>query len=234
MRNMLKRFSWLFLFFAVLSLLTSPLPAKTSPSKLKFTLTSSSLVLVDAKKIQGELATVTGVIDGDTVILQSGKRVRLIGIDTPEKREPLCKEATEYLKTLVHKQQVLLEYDREKKDRYGRLLANIYVRHGSKGELTFVNGQMVAQGFARVYPYPPNLKYWKELTRMQKKARQDRLGLWALPRHSHESQYIGSKYRFHRGNCRNVRRIRRNRQIFSTMDEALDKGLSSARCCHPL
>jgi micrococcal nuclease len=132
------------------------------------------------------------VIDGDTFQLEDGKRVRLIGIDTPEiyfsKKiyqqaerlhrdietvKILGRKATQFSKKLVEGKRVRLEFDVEKYDKYGRLLAYIYLKDG-----TFVNEEIVRQGYALVLTIPPNVKYKDVFLKAQRQARRNNRGLW--------------------------------------------------------
>ncbi len=135
---------------------------------------------------------VTRAVDGDTLILESGERVRLIGIDTPEMHESnklyrdaqrtkqdattiqkLGRISYEFTKNLVEGKRVSLEFDVEKYDRYKRLLAYVYLKDG-----TFVNAKIVEEGYASLMTYPPNVKYADEFTRLYREARQNQRGLW--------------------------------------------------------
>jgi micrococcal nuclease len=113
------------------------------------------------------------VIDGDTIVLVGGRTVRYIGINTPEKGEPYYEEAKEANRRLVEGKDVKLELDEQEKDLYGRTLAYVYV-----GD-TFVNVQLVREGCARAYPYPPNVKYDDIFSNAEKEARQKRIGIWS-------------------------------------------------------
>jgi micrococcal nuclease len=125
-----------------------------------------------------DLYRVERVIDGDTIKLSSGERVRYIGIDTPETKHPkkpvqyFGKEAYEANKKLVEGKKVRLEFDVQKRDRYGRLLAYVYV------DDVFVNAWLVKNGFAYSYTYPPNIKYQELFVKLQKEARENKRGLW--------------------------------------------------------
>ena len=133
-----------------------------------------------AAKGQPFQTLVTGVIDGDTIIIQGGRRVRYIGVDTPEienpsfgkKGKPLGQEATNLNKRLVSGKVITLEFDRERRDRYGRLLAYVWV------DSTFVNAELVKAGLARVIRYPPNLRYFSRLKKLEQEARDKQLGIW--------------------------------------------------------
>ncbi|MDD5600174.1 MAG: thermonuclease family protein [Candidatus Humimicrobiaceae bacterium] len=112
------------------------------------------------------------VIDGDTIILSDGRRVRLIGINTPEHGMYFYEEAKEALEIIVLGKKVLLEKDVSERDQYGRLLRYVYM-----GDL-FVNLEMLKRGFANVYTYPPDVKYMNEFLEAERYARENNLGLW--------------------------------------------------------
>jgi micrococcal nuclease len=103
--------------------------------------------------VQGETATVTWVIDGDTIDVRlNGEtvRVRYIGINTPEQDEVCYQEATDANAALVRGQTVTLVKDVSNTDKYGRLLRYVYV-----GDV-FVNAELVARGYAESVHYPPD------------------------------------------------------------------------------
>ena len=135
---------------------------------------------------------VSRAVDGDTLKLENGERVRLIGIDTPEMHESeklyrdsarskqdistiqkLGRRAYEFTKNLVEGKRVSLEFDVEKHDKYGRLLAYVYLKDG-----TFVNGKIVEEGFASLMTIPPNVKYADLFFKLYQEARNNRRGLW--------------------------------------------------------
>jgi micrococcal nuclease len=143
--------------------------------------------------ISREYVIVKRVVDGDTFLLSNGDRVRLLGIDTPEKYESkkldkdvetthqdkktikkLGQLASDYVKNFVEGKRVYLEREPnyEDKDRYGRLLRWIYLEDG-----TFVNGKIVKDGYAQVYEKFPVSKL-EELRKYQKEAREKNRGLW--------------------------------------------------------
>jgi len=132
------------------------------------------------------------VVDGDTILLETGERVRLIGIDTPELHESdklyrdasrtrqdistiqkLGRRAYEFTRNLVEGKRVSLEFDVEKRDRYKRLLAYVYLKDG-----TFVNAEIVKQGYASLMTFPPNVKYADLFLKLYREARENRRGLW--------------------------------------------------------
>ena len=124
------------------------------------------------------------VVDGDTFILQSNEHVRMIGIDAPEvehrayhkKGEPFGREAKGYLAALIQGRDVELRAGAEPFDRFGRRLAYVYLPDG-----TFVNRQMVADGYAEVMRKFP-FDYKAEFFALEREAREAKRGLWAGPR----------------------------------------------------
>lgn len=117
-------------------------------------------------------AKVIQVIDGDTIAIEGGYHVRYIGIDAPEKDEFYYLEARQANEELVKGKRVRLEKDISDKDRYGRLLRYVYV------DGTFVNAEMVWQGYARAETYTPDVKYQVYLEAVEKEARQTERGIW--------------------------------------------------------
>lgn len=120
------------------------------------------------------------VIDGDTIIIDDARRssVRYLGIDTPEiahqgaAGEPLSEEARDYNERLVGGKKVRLEFDQEKYDHYGRILAHVYV----EGE--FVNLALIEKGLATDLIIEPNIKHRGEILKALDKAKKQRLGIW--------------------------------------------------------
>ncbi len=120
-------------------------------------------------------ARVSFVIDGDTIILDNGQHIRYLGIDAPEDthyHDCFGHQATLANRRLVDHQLVTLQFDRQKYDHYGRLLAYVWV--GS----VFVNAYLARQGYARLELIPPNLTYASELTRLTQEAQKYHRGLW--------------------------------------------------------
>jgi micrococcal nuclease len=124
------------------------------------------------------------VIDGDTVELSNGMRVRYIGVDTPEIRQHingqwtyrpqrLAEEARAFNQSLVEGKKIRLVYDEERADRYHRQLAYVFV------EDLFVNAEMIRSGYARVFIHSPNLKYSSLFLKLQRQARNQQKGVWS-------------------------------------------------------
>jgi micrococcal nuclease len=129
-------------------------------------------------------ADVINVTDGDTIIVRSDEygesKVRLIGIDTPEsvspdpkKNVPFGAAAFTYTKETLLGKTVLLTFDIQEYDRYGRLLCYVYLTDG-----TLFNEELVRKGYARVYTVPPNVAHESEFLDAQKKAQEGGEGIW--------------------------------------------------------
>ncbi|MDI6737962.1 MAG: thermonuclease family protein [Nanoarchaeota archaeon] len=116
--------------------------------------------------------TVTYVVDGDTFKINTGQRVRLICINTPERGNYYYKEAKDYLENLVLNKQVSLIKDVSENDSWGRLLRYVYIGN------TFVNYELVENGYAKVDRFPPDTSKCDELEEAENKAKSNNLGIW--------------------------------------------------------
>ena len=142
--------------------------------------------------LAGDVFTVRHVSDGDTLILQDGERVRLIGVDTPEmhdrrrnrddaKRNHLsektvaeyAEKAKEFVKDAVQGRSVRLEYDWERKDKYGRTLAYVY----RETDGAFLNAEILREGYGFAYLAFP-FKHSDEFRRLAAEAKAGGKGLW--------------------------------------------------------
>ncbi|MBE3588750.1 MAG: thermonuclease family protein [Thermoanaerobacteraceae bacterium] len=135
-------------------------------------------------------ATVTYVVDGDTVhvVLAGGReeKVRFIGVNTPEstkKVEPYGKEAAAYTKRRLDGRKVWLEKDVAERDKYGRLLAYIWLsppKDDGEAEVRarMYNAELLLNGYAQVMTVPPNVKYADLFVKLQQEAREAKKGLW--------------------------------------------------------
>jgi micrococcal nuclease len=132
---------------------------------------------------------VVRTVDGDTVWvrLASGvEKVRYIGIDAPEVHHPTRgeeaggREAARVNQGLVGDKPVRLEPDVQLRDRYGRLLAYVWVK-GPDGVEIMVNAELVRLGYAQVMTVPPNVRHAELFRKLAAEAREQHRGLWALP-----------------------------------------------------
>ena len=128
--------------------------------------------ITEEAKEASEKTRVSYVVDGDTIEIESGKRVRLIGINTPEKNEYYFEEATNKMKELLSGREVILVKDISEFDKYGRLLRYVYV------DGVFVNELMVSEGYAEAVEYYPDLKYRQKFNKAELYARSNKLGIW--------------------------------------------------------
>jgi micrococcal nuclease len=120
-------------------------------------------------------STVTRVIDGDNLELDNAKSVRLYGINCPEKGQKFSQEAIDLSTKLTLNNQIRLDYQPNyEKDRWGRIAAYVFIND------TFLNEQLVRQGFCEVtiYKKRAKLKYQDELLNAQNLAKQEKLGKW--------------------------------------------------------
>lgn len=120
---------------------------------------------------------VAEVIDGDTFKLQDGIRVRLLGIDTPEKGECYYEQARDELKKLIGGKVVRIDKDITDKDKYDRLLRYVILEREGEDNL-LVNDYLVRQGFAFDVSSPPDNRYRDLLSSAEEVAKRERRGLW--------------------------------------------------------
>lgn len=140
---------------------------------------SSSIDNDKEKENDSPLFLVKRVIDGDTIELDNGEKVRYIGIDTPETVHPnqtvecFGQEASDKNRELVEGKKVKLEKDITAKDKYGRLLRYVYLEDD-----TFLNLYLIQEGYATSYTYPPDVKYQEQFRQAEIEARNAKRGLW--------------------------------------------------------
>jgi len=201
---------------------------------------------------------VTRVIDGDTIELANGEKVRLIGLDTPETLHPekpveyYGEEASEFTKRMVEGKRIRLEYDVQQRDRYGRLLAYVYLEDG-----TFLNAELLRQGYANLATHPPNVKHVEQFVQLQREARENHRGRWAaggpesfemtapprgspsqsrIPNPFAEGKYVGSSQSniYHYPDCYWALKIYPQNLIhFQSAKEAQEKGYRPCKVCKP-
>jgi len=132
--------------------------------------------------ISGEKVLVTKVIDGDTIEIEGGRKVRLIGIDTPETVDPrrpvgcFGREASSETKGLLEGREVILVKDVSETDRFGRLLRYVYIER--EDGFLFINDHLVRRGFAKASTYPPDVKFTEQFLQAEREARETKRGLW--------------------------------------------------------
>jgi micrococcal nuclease len=130
------------------------------------------------------LLFVIEVIDGDTIVLSNGEKVRLIGVDTPETRHPskpveyFAKEASEFTRKQIDGKEVRLEFDQANsplnhRDKYGRLLVYVYRVEDN----FFLNAEIIKRGYGHAYTRFP-FEYLEEFRQYEREARENEKGLW--------------------------------------------------------
>jgi endonuclease YncB( thermonuclease family) len=136
----------------------------------------------------GGTAGVVEVVDGDTVILDDGRQVRLVGIQAPKlplgregfRAWPLAEEAKVALERLVLGRQVALSYGGSRIDRYDRALAHLHVDPADTATGIWVQGALLRDGMARVYSFRDNRALVPEMLALEQQARAHRRGIWGL------------------------------------------------------
>jgi endonuclease YncB( thermonuclease family) len=151
-------FYWIFLLLVLIGTLNSCQIIATIPS--------------DTKKSGYNNGNVKKVIDGDSIELSNGDRIRLKGINAPEKNQYLYKESLSFATSLLDGKKIRIEFDEEDKDQYGRSLGYVFV------EDVFVNEEIVRAGLAILFNVPKIGKYKNNLQSSFFEARQNRSGLW--------------------------------------------------------
>jgi micrococcal nuclease len=129
-----------------------------------------------------QTAIVLRAVDGDTLLLEGGERVRLLGVNTPETKhphkppEPFGAEASAFTRKHVEGRTIRLEFDRERRDDYGRLLAYVY------RDQWFLNEELILAGLSRAqtrFPYSEAMK--RRFLAAERTARENGVGLWSVP-----------------------------------------------------
>ncbi len=160
-------------------------------------------------------AKVDWVTDGDTIRLDDGRHVRLLGINTPElakdghATEPMAKEARQFLNRLVDSQTVQIIYGKQSTDKYGRLLAYVFLND------TDVQLELLNQGLASVVAIPPNTRMADRYLAAESDARSQQKGIWrqgifdAISADKVDRSMDG-QFKFVTGEVKNIRETRHN------------------------
>lgn len=147
-----------------------------------------------------DVRTVARVVDGDTLVLDHGEKLRLIGVDTPETKDPrrpvqyFGREATDFTKQMVEGRRIRVEFDQANaatghRDRYGRTLG--YVFRDEDG--VFLNAEIIRQGFGHAYTRFP-FEHAREFRELERDARSHHAGLWNAPEPASSNDlYIGPR-----------------------------------------
>lgn len=182
-------------------------------------------------------AFVRYIIDGDTIVLKNGTKVRYRGINAPEiphrdtPGESLGWEATRRNRQLVQGRLVRLVQDDEKRDRFGRLLAYVFLPDGR-----MVNEILVREGLAFICFSEKGSPFSKRLLAIQREAIDAGRGIWSIPPARPEPYYVGNRktLRFHRPSCPYGKKISKsNRVIFKSRSDACKVGFCRCKKCLP-
>lgn len=163
-----------------------------------------------------ETVRVSNIVDGDTVVLDDNRQVRLVGIQAPKlplgrkgfPTWPFAHESAELLTTLALHQEFALHFGQTPRDRHGRLLAHM-VRHDG----VWLQGSLLKAGMARVYTFPDNTKLASEMLTIERRARGTRSGIWtlshyALRRAEKQTWPRGTGFEIVQGVVKNVNNVR--------------------------
>ncbi len=187
---------------------------------------------IGPERLPGDRFLVARIVDGDTMELQGGDRLRLLSLDTPEKGEPFYNEATLMVQRLALGHEASLEFAKTRRDKYGRLLGYLYI------DTLFINKAIIDSGYGYLYLFSDNELNSDRVRLMleaQRSAMARGVGLWSLS-HEPEEFYINKdgSFRLHRPSCASVSKLVPGRyRTFSTREEGLALGLSPCRNCKP-
>lgn len=204
----------------------------------------------NAQPAKAKTYKVVRVVDGDTFVVDfNGKeeKVRLIGIDTPESVHPDSSKntaagvtASEYTKSLLTGKSVELEFDVQERDKYGRLLAYVYV------DGYMLNKKLLQDGYAVIATYPPNVKYvddFKAIAGISSTANNKTSGTTDTSKNTTtntgnvaESSYIGNANtkKFHKASCSSIKKMSNaNKVPLSSRSSAISQGYDPCGICKP-
>jgi len=145
------------------------------------------------------------IIDGDTLEINTGEKIRLSGINTPEIGECYYQEAKDKLLELTKDKLIYLEQDISNKDAYNRSLRYVYVNEA------LINSILVEQGYAKVYDkYKDDTKRYLQLKRIEDTAITNQLGVWNCTNKIKECLFVGSKNskKYYKPDCKYAKRIK--------------------------
>ena len=189
------------------------------------------------------------VIDGDTfecMIDNKKEKVRLLLVDTPETvhptkgEQPFGKEASDFTKEFLTGKEIVLKFDRQERDRYGRILSYVYVDDKLFNEL------LLEKGLAQVKIYKPNDKYADRFKAVERIAKEQKIGIWSIipteVKKSNMTQFespqtqgvVGSKNgnKYHYKTCKFAQNIKPENFIeFKSIKEAVENGYEPCGIC---
>ncbi len=171
----MKNRTWLLIIgiIIVLSIINSFLPNKQETPFTGSIIKERQAEVGEELEAVEDLFLVTYVVDGDTIEIETGERVRLICIDTPERGQEGYSEAKEYLENLILDKKIRLVKDISETGKYGRLVRYVYLEDG-----TFVNELIVREGYAEAYWYKPDITLCPTIQQAEDYAKKNNLGIW--------------------------------------------------------
>jgi micrococcal nuclease len=187
---------------------------------------------IDNDTFPADRFTVTAVLDGDTVEITGGDKIRLLSIDCPERGDLYYDSATAYLAGLIMGKTIEVDYSHRRRDGYGRILGYIYL------DSVFVNAAILEQGLGHIYLFDDNIGDKDKIELLldaQNRAMTSGRGVWSMPRQP-EPYYLAKKgsFRFHRPHCASVKNADWNELIrFDSREQAFRDGYSPCRNCRP-
>lgn len=177
----------MYLLITLVALIKLPLGTLFSPPLTPEITQKYEYSIPSSERENFEYGLVTTVSDGDTIEINDKDKIRFLGIDTPElehkssniKLECYAKDAETRMKQLVLGKYVYLEKESRDKDKYGRLLRNVFLPlDKEETKFLYLNGYMLGEGYARLYVLEKKLKYKSDLEVFQEEAQLDKKGLW--------------------------------------------------------
>lgn len=175
-RSRLSDFSSFFLTFVLFQFSCSAILGLATP-------VFADQAVQDCSLEQGDTVHVASIVDGDTLVLEDSREVRLVGLQAPKlglgrqnfEDWPLAEEAKTRLGLMVLGRDIAMSFGGRREDRYGRLLAHLTAPDGS-----WIQARMIAAGLARVYSFSDNRACINSLLAYERDARLDERGMWAM------------------------------------------------------
>lgn len=167
------RINWFRLWLSVPMLIGALLSCASCTDRIANYAYGETPVTPATSAVSEELVRVKRVFDGDTILLEDGRTVRYLGMNTPEYQEPFYLKAKQRNESLVKGQEVRLEFDQEKTDGHDRLLAYVYV--GDE----MVNARLVQEGLAHAFFVGQNRRHRALFLELEAEARQRKAGIWS-------------------------------------------------------
>ncbi|XKT74483.1 MAG: thermonuclease family protein [Patescibacteria group bacterium UBA2163] len=133
----------------------------------------------DADLFEHSVHHVVHVVDGDTIDIENDTRIRLLGVDAPERSDCFYNESKAYLEELIEGETIRIEKDISGSDRYDRLLRYVYLASDDpKDDDIFVQDALVRAGYADVFAQAPDNRYRDLLSSAREEARKEERGMW--------------------------------------------------------